>query len=63
MNLKKAKEYEEWPGFEPGYLRVLFRVGIHSATQDTNLHIITSSGGNDQDFKEESKFNVSLRCL
>ena len=49
----------EW-GFEPGYLRDMIRDGIHSATQDTNLHIITSSGY--QYFKDASKLNASWRC-
>ena len=61
LNLKKAKK--AIPGFEPGYLRMMIRDGIHSATQYTNLHIITSNAYNNQDLKDASKINVTLRCL
>ena len=50
LNLKKAKKNEASPGFEPGYLRVKIRDGIHSATEDTNLHIFTPLDYNDQHY-------------
>ena len=60
LNWKKGKDER---GFEPRFLRVMTRDGIHSATQYTNLLIVTSSEYNDQDLKDASKFNASLRCL
>ena len=50
LNLKKAKKNQTSCGFEPRYLWVSIRDGIHSSTRYTNLHIITcTSGYNDQD--------------
>ena len=57
LNLKMVKKNAS-PGFEHGYSLVMISDDIHSATQDINLHIITSSEDNDQDLKDAAK----LRC-
>ena len=54
---EKGKHNEASPGFEHGHSLVMISDDIYSATQDTNLHIITSSEHNDQDLKDASNIN------
>ena len=63
LNSKKARKNRSSPGSKLGYLRMLIRDGSHSATQCTNLHMITSTNYNDMDLKDASKTRRKQRPI